>query len=205
MSVEGPYEPLFDEFRLGFAVPQLGTVEGAWNPVGGVERVEARFHISGLGNEAMIRVDAAWHGSIVAHAVPATGRVTQVEVVWPDPGILMQKSRLISEALPTDPGVLENERRTRFLAHLRAALDQPHVLTDERFDEWLWRVGATSVGDLLARFRGTADSGVVQVTFSAPDAVPPSPTPLPIAAALLIRDVDFSVAQLFRGYAGAVR
>ncbi len=132
LGVEGPYEPIFDELGLGFAVPRVGSVEGVWSPVGGNERVEAQFKVSGLGEAGLIRVDALWRGRIVARAVPETSRITDVEVAWPEPA----------------PG------------------------------------------------REALHPGRVQVAFSEPPASAPAATPLPIVAALLIRDRGFSVAQL---------
>lgn len=195
MKVQPPYKPVFDEFRLGFAVPRLGTVEGAWNPAGSA-KVDARFHFSGIGDTAVPRVDAFWRGAVVARTVPVTSWITGVEVEWPDAATI--DSEIVADlgSMPADPDTLEQERRARFLARIRSALDQPEVFTDGKLDEWLESVGATSMGDLLTRFQGTVHGGAVQVTFSPPDSKPPSPRQLPVSAVLLIRDGGFSVAQL---------
>lgn len=196
LTVEGPYQPIFKEFRLGVVISNLGTVEGIWNPVGGVERVEARFYTSGLGPNSITRVDALWRGDIVARTVPTTSRITQVDTKWTDAGTIDAEIVDALGNLPTNTQTLEQERRTRFLARIRSALNQPLSFTDELLDKWLFSVGATSVSDLITRLQGTVQSSAVQVTFSPPDTAPPSPKALPITAALLIRDVGFSIAQL---------
>lgn len=196
LTVEGPYQPIFKEFRLGVVVSNLGSVEGIWNTVGHVDRVEARFHTSGLGSSSPTRVDALWRGDIVARTIPTTSRITQVDAKWTDAGNVDMEIVTALGNLPTNPQTLEQERRSRFLARIRSALNQPVSFTDELLDKWLFSVGATSVSDLITRLQGTVQSGAVQVTFSPPDPAPPSPKALPITAALLIRDVGFSIAQL---------
>jgi hypothetical protein len=196
LTVEGPYQPIFEEFRLGVVLSNLGTVEGVWHPVGGVDRVEACFRTYGLGTNLLTRVDALWRGDIVARTVPINSQVTKVETKWPDAGTIDAEIVAALGNLPTNLQMLEQERRTRFLARIRAALDQPTGFTDAVFDTWLQSVGATSVGDLITRLQGTVQSGAVQVAFSPPDPSPPSPKALPITAAILIRDVGFSIAQL---------
>ncbi|MBE9110193.1 hypothetical protein IQ273_12300 [Nodosilinea sp. LEGE 07298] len=196
LMVEGPYQPLFTEVRLGLVISNLGMVEGVWNPVGGVDRVEARFHTFGLGSRSPLRVDALWRGDIVVRTVPTTSRITQVEAKWTDSGTIDAEIVAALGSLPANPQTLEQERRTRFLARIRSALDQPLSFSDELLDKWLFSVGAASVSDLITRSQGTVQSGAVQVTFSPPDPSPPSPKALPITAALLIRNADFSVANL---------
>jgi hypothetical protein len=196
LTIEGPYQAIFKEFRLGVVLSNLGTVEGVWNPVGGVDRVEARFHTFGLGTNLLTRVDALWRGDIVARTVPVNSQMTQVETKWPDAGTIDAEIVAALGSLPTNSQTLEQERRTRFLVRIRAALDQPIGFTDAVFDTWLQSVGATSVSDLITRLQGTVQSGAVQVTFSPPDRSPPSPKALPITAAILIRDVGLSIAQL---------
>jgi hypothetical protein len=196
LSVEGPYQAIFSEIRLGVVLSNIGTVEGIWNPVGGVDRVEARFNTFGLGTNVLTRVDALWRGDIVVRTVPINSQVTQVETKWPDAGTVDAEIVAALGTLPTNPAMLEQERRTRFLARIRTALDQPNSFTDEVFDTWLKSVGATSVSDLMTRFQGTVQSSAVQVTFSPPDPSPPLPKALPVTAAILIRDVGFSISQL---------
>jgi hypothetical protein len=196
LTVEGPYQAVFQEFQLGVMLSNLGLVEGVWNPIGGVDRVEARFNTSGLGSNLLTRVDALWRGEIVVRTVPINSQVIQVETKWPDTGQIDAEIVAVLGSLPTNPQTLEQERRTRFLARMQASLDQPTGFTDAVFDTWLQSVGATSVSDLMTRLQGTVQSGAVQVTFSPPDLSPPSPRALPITAAILIRDMGFSIAQL---------
>lgn len=196
LPVTAPYQPIFNELQLGVAIANLGMVEGIWNQVGGVDRVEARFHTSGLGTHSLIRVDALWRGEIVARTSSINSIITEVNTNWPDAGAIDAEIIAALGNLPTNPQVLEQERRTRFLVRIRAALNQPSGFTDEIFDKWLFSVGATSVSDLIARFQGTVHSSAVQVTFPPPDPSPPSPKALPITAAILIRDIGFSIAQL---------
>lgn len=196
LNVEGPYSPLFDEFRLGFTVRNFAVAEGSWSVVGSIEKVEARFHLYGLGEPPPVRIDGLWRGAVVARTSPATSRVTRVEVSWPTTADIDAEIEGALGALPTDPVVLEQERRARFLARIRGGLDQPAALTDGLFDEWLGRIGASSVGDLMTNFRGVVQGGALQLEFSAPVVAPASPKPLPLTAALLIREANFSVAQL---------
>jgi hypothetical protein len=196
LQVEGPFTVVFDDLRFGVAVTPLATIEGTWNPLGGVDRTELRLQVTGLATEPTERVDALWRGAVVARATPATGRVSAVEPARPDPGRIDAEIIADLGALPADPAALEAERRSRLLVRLRAALAQPDVLTDQVFDGWLRGLGATSVSDLVTRVRGTAAPAAVQVAFAPADPAPPSPRPLPVAALLLIRDEGFSVAGL---------
>jgi hypothetical protein len=196
LIVEGPYQPVFKEFQLGVLTSRLGFIEGVWGAVGGVERTEGRFQTFGLNAPLSTRVDALWIGDIVARTVPIDSQITQVETQWPDGGSIDAEIVAALGNLPSNPQLLEQERRNRFLTRIRTAFDQPTSFTNEIFDQWLESVGAASVGDLLTRFHGTVQSGAVQVAFSPPAAAPPLPRALPITAAILIRDVDFSIAQL---------
>jgi hypothetical protein len=196
LTVEGPYQAIFKEFQLGIVLSNLGLVEGVWNPIGGVDRVEARFNTFGLGTNLLTRVDALWRGEIVARTVPINSQVTNVETKWSELGTIDAEIVAALGNLPTNSQVLEQERRNRFLVRIRAALDQPSGFTDAVFDTWLQSVGATSVSDLMTRLQGTVQSSAVQVAFSLPDPRPPSPKALPVTAAILIRDAGFPISQL---------
>ena len=52
ISLQGPFTATFDGFRLGVAAQPLAALEGTWNPVGGIDRSEAHFRLSGLGDGA---------------------------------------------------------------------------------------------------------------------------------------------------------
>jgi hypothetical protein len=196
MGMEGPYQPVFDEFRVGVAFPALSVVEGTWRPTGSPEKVEAFFQVSGLGNRDLPRVDAFWRGAIIGRAVPATGRITDVGLEWADVTKIDEEIEAGMGALPHDPRTLEQERRLRFLARIRTGMDAPAGFTGEMLDRWLAEMGAASVGELLSSYRGIFQGGAARIAFSPPPAAAPSPVRLPIAAVLLIRDNGFSVAQL---------
>jgi hypothetical protein len=195
LSMEGPFQPLFDEFRLGPSAQPPGVLEGVWNPVGGVDRTEIRLRVLGLGVEAAVRVDALWRGAIVARVVVGAGTIADVEVAWPDPSGIDEQIVADLGALPAEPAALEAERRGRLLVRVRAAAAQPEVVSEAALDAWLARLGAATVGDLFAR-GGVAAGGAVQVTFSPAGPVHATSQPLPLTALLLVRGAGFSVAEL---------
>jgi hypothetical protein len=195
LGAQGPFQPVFDEFRLGVSASQLATVDGSWSMVGSVDRTEIQLRLVGLGGDDGGRVDAVWRGAIVARVVPPTGRITDVATTFPDPDGIDEEIVADLGGLPADPAALEAERRGRFLARARAAVAQPDALTDAVFEAWLGRLGAGSVSELMAQ-PGVAAAGAVKVTFSPPSAAPPAPLPLPITAILLVRDGELSVARL---------
>jgi hypothetical protein len=201
VQVQGPFNALFDHFEMGYALPQQGVIEGMWGGVGSADRMQVRLLTANLGGGSPLgatnRIDALWRGAIVARVAPANSRIIEAETQRPDlEGI---DDAIIADLgnLPADPQVLEQERRQRVLARLRATLEQPDAFTDDLFDRWLATVGASSTGDLLARFRMTAYSTAVRVAFAPPAPVTPTPIRLPITAAVLVRDSDnLAVGQL---------
>lgn len=197
MTLDGPYQPVFDELEFGVCVQRRGAVDARWNALAGPERFEGQFVLAGVGAEANVRVDALWRGAVVARTVPVTSRVETIKLAWPDGGSIDNEIIAALGTLPSDPSTLENERRTRFLHRVRAALRQPAAFSDDVFDRWLHQLGAVSVGDLLTRFRGQLLTGAMQLAYSASGQdVAPSPKALPIASAVLVRDTGFSIAQL---------
>jgi hypothetical protein len=150
MPVAPPYAAVFDELTLGFAAAPVTLAEGEWLGSGGTTRTELRVRLHGLGGSAL-RIDALWRGNLVVRTSTARDRVEDLDVAVPafdvDPQIIADLG-----ALPTDPALLETERRTRLVARLRAGLHPP--------------------------------------------AAPPTPRQLPFAAAVLIRDQGFSLADL---------
>jgi hypothetical protein len=198
LAIEGPYQPHFDELRLGPNLPPVATVEGAWQPQTSTERTDVRVHVSGLAGPLVQRVDALWRGGIVARAIPLDSVIEEVTVDWPDPGLIDDEIRAAGGgALPGNPTTLENQRRQRLIDHIKAGLTEPDLLTDERFDALLASVGTGSVGDLIERVQAAAAVGTVNVTFSPPTAKQPTPKDLPLAAVLLIRDAaGLSLADL---------
>ena len=198
IAAAGPYAPVFEEFRLGVFPPQLGTLVGTWNGVGNTDRTEARFHLTnvGAGSDPLPRIDGFWRGAIVASTRPETGRITGASGSWPSLAGIDDEIAASPAGMPTDPAVLESERRGRVIARLRAALDQPAALTNAAFDRWLAETGAKSVGEFIKRFEVVVHTGAISVTFSQPDATPAASRALPVAVVLLIRDTGFSVAEL---------
>src|SRR5262249_49898769 len=73
---------------------------------------------------------------------------------------------------------------------------QPEVVTSDEVDRLVRDLGATSINSWFEDFRGTGVMGAVQVTFNQPDPPAISPRPLPVSAAILIRDTGFTLAQL---------
>jgi hypothetical protein len=195
LAVEGPFQALFDELRLGAAGPRVATADGTWNQVGGVQRTEASFTIAGLGPEGP-RIDAIWRGSVVARVVHAPAPIESVAMTWPALGTIDADIESDLGALPGNPSTLDNERRTRLIERLRTTLDQPDRLDDARLDAVLAGAGVASVSDLLERFGGTVAPAAGTVAFAPAPAAAPSPLALPVTAAVLVRDQGFSVGQL---------
>ena len=193
-TLSGPFQPIFDELAFGISVVPRATVDGWWNMAG--VRSEGHFAIAGIGRQPAIRVDGLWRGAIVARATPAAGTIVDVDSAWPDPAGIDDEIIAALGSLPSDPIALENQRRTRYLARIRATMKQPTALTDGQFDAWLQRVGVTSMAELMAA-RGVIAAGTLKVTYSAPsNDVPVSPRPLPVSAALLVRDAPISLVDI---------
>jgi hypothetical protein len=193
-TLTGPYQPIFDEMIIGLSIPNRSTVDGWWKA--GTIHNEGRFIIAGMGRDSSVRIDALWRGGIIARTTPATGKIIEELSQWPDSSGIDAEIIAALGALPTDPVLLEKERRDRFLARIRAALPQPDAFTDAIFDEWLRSVGAESVGDLITRFGGVVSTGTLRIRYSDPTALPPSPRQLRITAAVLLRDQPLSLADI---------
>lgn len=197
MPVDGPYQAVFEEVQLGFALPRVARLEGTWAGVGGREPVEARFDLVGAESGGASDVTAFWRGSIVARPTPANGVVSAVRTAWPRLGAIDDQIRAAMGALPADAAALEAARRAQLVADLKAAASDPDAITDALLGHWLEQIGAPSVGRLLADAGGSPLPGIVQVTYRPVDGgAPPTPRPLPLAAAVLIRDAGFSVSAL---------
>ncbi|SCE98858.1 hypothetical protein [Micromonospora mirobrigensis] len=194
MPVGPPYSAVFDELTVGYATPPVTVVEGEWMGAAGQDRTELRLRLHGLG-PAPLRVDALWRGGLVVRTSTARDRVQALAVQLPsfdvDPEIVADLG-----ALPTDPAVLETERRSRLVDRLRSGLDQPAAFTDAHVDRLLRSVGAGSVSELVTRVRGQAGTATVQLRYAPPAATPPTPRVLPLAAAVFVRGAGFSLADL---------
>jgi hypothetical protein len=194
--VDGPFEPVFDSLRIGIPVPRIATFDGYWCPTGTAQKVDMRLQGTGFCDSFPVRVDALWHGHIVARRTLSSAIISQLTTTWPD---LASVDATIAQdlgALPADPAQLEAERRARVLARLRAGLSQPDALTDVAFDHWLERSGASSVGELVTAFGGILNPATVALQFSTNGTEELLAEALPITVALLIRNAPVSLADL---------
>lgn len=168
MPLNAPYSPVFDQFELGVSLPEAPGAN-------------------------QIRVDGFWRGRIVARVAVGGSVVDDVRSTWPDGHDIDAQIISALGSLPADPVALEHERRTRYIALLKAGMAQPDALTEDAFDAALRGAGLGSVGELLATF-GTQTLAALRIhlTAGSPELVP---TPLPVAFALLIRDSP-SIADL---------
>lgn len=194
LAVNGPFNPLFDEFRLGFYAPRVGSFEGTWQGSGGADRREASFRVTGLGDDAPVRVDAIWRGSIVARAQPTTSTIAGLDI---DRVSFDDIDAQVAAAgpVPSNPAALEQARRAVLVARLKAGADDPAAVTPEFVDAWLASSGLGSAAAIVAA-GSTAAASSVAITFSPPVGPPPGPVPLPVSIALLVRDAGESIAQL---------
>lgn len=196
LSIIGPYSAVFDKMTLGVSVAPLTVAEGVIRNQNGVPTADIQIHVGGLGPLLPARIDALWYGSIVARTLPTDSHISSAKPRFMIDDVDADIVRDLG-ALPDDSAGLETARRTRVIAGMKARMAQPDLLTEEMFDQWLAQIGVSSTGDLITNHRGTLAPGVVQIEFSPPaPAQQPSPTPLPVVAAILIRDAGFSVAQL---------
>jgi len=195
-GLAGPYSGSFDEFLVGVPIPRRATIDGHWGPITSMEGTEVQLALAGVGRASTVRVDALWRGSIVARTSPANSRIRQVVSAWPDTDGIDRDIVAALGSLPADPAALERERRTRFLVLVRALVGEPAALTDVWLDDWLHRIGAESIGDLMTRNRGQLLTGALQIAFADPSDTPASPRSLPLSVAILIRDAPLSIADL---------
>ncbi|AIE86488.1 hypothetical protein [Fimbriimonas ginsengisoli] len=195
LALQGPYTAIFDQVTLGMSISTVGILEGTIRNQSGGMATDIHLQVAGLGPLLPARVDALWKGSVVARTMPSDGHITTVKVRFSVDDIDAEIVKDLG-ALPPDPADLETERRTRLIAEMRGAMAQPALLTDAAFDNWLSSIGASSVSDLVAHGKGSILPSVLQLQFSAPPDVAASPRQLPVAAAILIRDIGFSVAEL---------
>lgn len=194
MPVGPPYSAVFDDLTVGFAAPPVALAEGDWMGAGGMDRTEIRVQLHGVGQSAL-RIDALWRGALVVRTSAARDRVEALEVALPsldvDPDIVADLG-----ALPTDPALLETERRTRVIARLRAGLHQGAAFTEAHLDRLLAASHADSVSALVTDLSGQAATATVQLRYAPPPAAAPTPKSLPFAATVFIRDTGFSLATL---------
>ena len=196
LPLDGPFTAVFDQMFMGLTVPRRVTLEGTWGDLGSPQRREGRFTLQGFGMDSGVRVDALWRGAIVARTSSSASRIDRVVSTWPDPDGIDDQIVADLGSLPGSAVQLEAERRKRFVARVRLGMRQPEALDDPTFDRWLHSIGARDVTDLMTRFRNQLLTGAFQVAFTDPADEVPAPRPLPVSAAILVRDQPLDLAQL---------
>jgi hypothetical protein len=195
MALDGPFQPIFENLRIGLAVPKFATIDGYWCPTGSPDKVDTRLQITGFGDASTYRLDALWQGRIVARRTLSSSTISQVTTTWPSLGSIDAEIIRDLGALPTNGAQLESQRRTRLLAHIRSGMRQPDAFTEAVFDAWMASNDVPSVGALVADYGGTLEPAAVTVQFTA-DNGQSVPEALPVTVALLIRDATVSIADL---------
>ena len=198
IPLDGPFTAVFEQMFIGLYVPRRVTLEGRWGDITSPDRREGRFTLHGFGIDAGVRVDAFWRGAIVARTRRSSSRVASVVSTWPDLDLDGIDAQIVAEAgsLPGSSVALEAERRRRFIERVRSGMRQPDALDDAALDRWLSSIGARDVTDVMTRLRPQLLTGAVQVAFTNPADEVPAPRPLPVTAAILVRDKPIDVAQL---------
>ena len=81
-AIDGPYTPVFDEFRLGVVEGSAQRGHGTLlDPAGATTRFD--LHLEDPRRDALVECDALWRGSIVARASPSSSTIEDVSVRWP--------------------------------------------------------------------------------------------------------------------------
>ena len=189
-GVEAPFAIIFDEISFVHDDESRVDVDGSWMTMGHTERTEVALRAPGLG-APIPRIDLLVAGAVVATSRSGGGRITAVDVSW------LELAGIDSEIvpLPSDPAVLEQRRRERLLAHIRAHLDQPTVFDDAALGRWLTRLGVDSVTELMNRPPAAAGA-TLKVTFGDGPDETARRRQFPLAAAFLVRDAPLSLASL---------
>lgn len=194
LPINAPFAAVFDEFRLGHAEVASARGDGhLYGPTGEIGRIA--FTIADWHAEPGLRADAFWRGAVVARSAPEESVIESLNIEW---AALASVDTAVAAAnggaLPADPAALEAARRDQLAALLKADMQSPESVTDTRLGRLLQDMGVASATELLTA--GTAQPAVMGVHFSAPAGQPPTPQRYPIAAALLIRDQGFGLADL---------
>ena len=193
VPVEGPYNAVFDNFEVGFVSFLQSHAKARIH--GGAASSDMQLQFSDWQPDAAPTADALWKGSIIARSTPDSSVIEDVSVRIPSLGAIDAAVAADNGGvLPADPDALETARREELIEQLQTGLESPEAITDTRIDRLLTDAGVDSVGALLRS--GTSTPASITVGFSAPNDAPPSPQIYPVQVALLIRDSDFSVAQL---------
>lgn len=190
LDVAAPYAPVFDTLRFFYQDDRAAALCGSWMTLGHADRTELNVQASGLGAPGP-RIDALWTGAITATARPSDSTIDQVALAYLDVAGLDAEI----SPLPSDPAQLEAQRRVHLLARIRAKLDQPALFDDAALGRWLAELGVASVGQLLAGPQPEAGA-TIRLHYTSPSMVPPQAQTFRVAAALLVRALPISVAEL---------
>jgi hypothetical protein len=197
----GTFQPLFDEFELGFAPPSLAVLDGNWSSAGGAERTEARFQIAGLAADAP-RIDALWRGSILARFGDTGEEILDAQLAWPRKDEVDAAVAAANGGVLPAGGALETARRNELLASLRSQFDDttvPFRLTEDSVKALVASAGANSVGNFLEHAQAPeAATALLALTFAEPAEVAATRRPLPVTVALLVRGLPLAVADLLQ-------
>jgi hypothetical protein len=198
---QGTYEPLFDDFEVGFTPPSLALVDGSWSTAGGADRTEARFQVSGLATDAP-RVDALWRGAILARFADTGEEILDARIAWPSKGEIDAAVAAAHGGTLPSGGALETARRDELLASLRKQFDDttpPFALDEDGIKALVGAAGASSVGNFLQNAQAPEfATAVMALTFDQPALVAATRRPLPVTVALLVRDAPLDVAGLLQ-------
>jgi hypothetical protein len=195
LPVNPPFQPIFDEFELGYVNFHTAKSEGRWETVGATEHTNLTLQISDLLPQNELHAEALWRGSIVAHSAPSSSTISDVDLNWVSSTGIDQDIIRDRGSLPTKPKTLEKERRKQLVKRLRERLDEPAIITDAVVDRLLADMSVNSVEEWMDT-KGTSMPATTGVTFTPDQGLPPSKQFYPISAAILIRDKNFSLRDL---------
>lgn len=192
--VNAPFSAEFDEFTLGFADFLLSPLEGQVYLNGAQEPGRIALQFSDIQGANSLKAEALWRGSIIARSAPEDSVITSADFSWPAMGEIDSAIIAADGSLPTNITVLEQKRRAALVTHMKGLLQDPQVFSEHYLDELLSDLGVSGVSELIDRPTGIP--GAVRIGFSAPSGAPPTPQRFPVVAAILVRDVGFSVRDL---------
>lgn len=198
LPLTGPYTGVFEELTFGHTALLPVEAEGRFSHEDGSRALRASLSLEGFeaGGE---RVDALWRGAIVARATPATGRISEVTTRWPSMQDVDAAIVASAGSLPSDPSELESARRAEVLSRFQADAADPASFDEAWLERWLAAQSVSSLGELLEP-ASVSPTVALRLRYERVEAGPPaSPTRLPVAAAILVRDPSgpsFSLADL---------
>lgn len=192
MDVEGPYDAVFDEVRVGPIVPSRVRVDGGWRSHDGTQQVDAHFEVHWPAAPGFPHADATWRGAVIARLRAPQAQVSAAEVDWPDIGSLDDFIR----PLPDDPAALEDARRAQLQRMLSDRAHQPGTVSEALIDRLLDAVGVTSVSDYMAAHAADVGTAHVRVRLAEDQTVALESRQAPVAVALIVRDQAAQLSEL---------